>query len=97
MFSSRVFQFRLYIYSLIYFELIFASKLGDLFHSFACEYPVSQPHLLKSLSPLEYSWLPCQIFVVYTWVYFWILGSVPFVCVSAFMPRSVMNIKEITF
>lgn len=43
----------------------------------------SNIHWRDCSSPIEYSWLSCQILIICAWVYFWALNSVPLVYVPA--------------
>ena len=80
-FLSRIFRFsNLTFKSLIHLELIFVSEGRKwLLHSFTC-FPCTV-YWRDCLFSIEFSWLFLvkYEFIIYTWIYFWALDSVPLI------------------
>ena len=96
MFSSRSFMMSCLTCKFLgHFEFIFVHGVSvwSSFTDFHTAVQFSQHHLLKSLSFSHFIVLPLlsrqkrqEYKPIGVWVYFWVLSSVPLVCMSAFVP-----------
>ena len=92
----------LYVFFLKFYGSWFCKecKIGILFYSFTCEYPIFPvPFIeetifspLSMLGSLVKNWL-----AIYNWVYFWVLNSVPLVCLFLCQYHSVLITQDLQY
>ena len=72
------------------FTFVHGVRMCSSFINFHAAVQVSQQYLLKRLFPILCSCLLCQRLIdhrcIGVWVYFWVLYSVPLVCMSVLVP-----------
>ena len=90
MFSSRSLMVSCQFKSFSHFEFIFVHgvRVCSSFIDLHAGVHFSQHHMLKRLSFSHFMFLPpCQRLIDHrVWVYFWVLSSVPLVCLSVLVP-----------